>query len=149
MAGEEGVSNKQVILSNYVTGFPKESDMKIITDTVLLKNLYLSCDPYMRGRMSELDKPSFVASFESGEPLSGYGVSKVLDSTHPNYKKDDLVWGLTSWEEFSLIQSPQLLIKILDTSVPLPYYTGILGKLLLNLSMSSSHELKIMFYSMQ
>ncbi|KAK9205580.1 hypothetical protein WN943_015848 [Citrus x changshan-huyou] len=96
-------------------------------DTVLLKNLYLSCDPYMRGRMSELDKPSFVASFESGEPLSGYGVSKVLDSTHPNYKKDDLVWGLTSWEEFSLIQSPQLLIKILDTSVPLPYYTGILG----------------------
>ncbi|KAK9200549.1 hypothetical protein WN944_015747 [Citrus x changshan-huyou] len=96
-------------------------------DTVLLKNLCLSCDPYMRGRMSELDKPSFVASFESGEPLSGYGVSKVLDSTHPNYKKDDLVWGLTSWEEFSLIQSPQLLIKILDTSVPLPYYTGILG----------------------
>lgn len=139
MAGEEAVSNKQVILSNYVTGFPKESDMKIITgsinlkvpegskDTVLLKNLYLSCDPYMRGRMSKLDKPSFVASFNPGEPLSGYGVSKVLDSTHPNYKKDDLVWGLTSWEEYSLIQSPQHLIKILDTNVPLSYYTGILG----------------------
>ncbi|KAK9200545.1 hypothetical protein WN944_015743 [Citrus x changshan-huyou] len=62
-----------------ISRFPKESDMKIITgsinlkvpegskDTMLLKNLYLSCDPYMRGRMSELDKPSFVASFESGE----------------------------------------------------------------------------------
>ena len=73
----------------------------------------------------------------------------MLDSTHPNYKKDDLVWGLTSWEEYSLIQSPQLLIKILDTNVPLSYYTGILGKLLLNLSMSSLHELKIVFYSMQ
>lgn len=79
MAGEEAVSNKQVILSDYVTGFPKESDMKIITgsinlkvpegskDTLLLKNLYLSCDPYMRGRMSKLDKPSFVASFKPGE----------------------------------------------------------------------------------
>ena len=79
MAGEEAVSNKQVTLNNYVTGFPKESDMKITTgsiklkvpegskDTVLLKNLYLSYDPYMRGRMSKLDKPLFVASFKLGE----------------------------------------------------------------------------------
>ncbi|KAH9782652.1 NADP-dependent alkenal double bond reductase P2 [Citrus sinensis] len=108
MAGEEAVSNKQVTLNNYVTGFPKESDMKITTgsiklkvpegskDTVLLKNLYLSYDPYMRGRMSKLDKPLFVASFKLGE-------------------------------EYSLIQSPQLLIKILDTNVPLSYYTRILG----------------------
>ncbi|KAL4336430.1 hypothetical protein AHAS_Ahas12G0009400 [Arachis hypogaea] len=54
------VRNKQVLLKNYVTGFPKESDMEIVegsitlkvpegsSDVVLLKNLYLSCDPYMR-----------------------------------------------------------------------------------------------------
>ncbi|ESR55342.1 hypothetical protein CICLE_v10024617mg [Citrus x clementina] len=138
-AEQEAVSNKRVILSNYVTGFPKESDMKITSgsiklkvaegskDTVLLKNLYLSCDPYMRWRMSKLDRPSFVDSFHPGEPINGYGVAKVLDSTHPNYAKDDLVWGFTGWEEYSLVTAPQILIKIQHTDVPLSYYTGILG----------------------
>ncbi|KAJ0034227.1 hypothetical protein Pint_26230 [Pistacia integerrima] len=139
MAGSDEVSNKQVILKHYVTGFPKDSDMSVVTktmklkvpegskDTVLLKNLYLSCDPYMRGRMSKLDRPYFVTSFEPGSPLNGYGVAKVLDSTHPNYKKGDLAWGYTGWEEYSLIASPLLLIKIEHTDVPLSYYTGILG----------------------
>lgn len=66
MAGEEeAVSNKQVIFKDYVSGFPKESDMFLTTTSinlkvpegskaVLVKNLYLSCDPYMRGRMSNL-----------------------------------------------------------------------------------------------
>ncbi|XP_012075370.1 2-alkenal reductase (NADP(+)-dependent) isoform X2 [Jatropha curcas] len=59
--------------------------------------------------------------------MNGYGVVKVLDSTHPNYKKGDLAWGFTGWEEYSLITSPQLLIKIEHTDLPLSYYTGILG----------------------
>ncbi|MED6204380.1 hypothetical protein PIB30_008825, partial [Stylosanthes scabra] len=59
------VRNKQVFLKNYVTGFPKESDMEIVegsitlkvpegsSDVVLLKNLYLSCDPFMRILMTK------------------------------------------------------------------------------------------------
>ena len=58
------VKNKQVILKHYVSGFPKESDMNIVdgtitlklpqgsSDVVLVKNLYLSCDPYMRNLMN-------------------------------------------------------------------------------------------------
>ncbi|KAJ6908768.1 hypothetical protein NC651_018980 [Populus alba x Populus x berolinensis] len=135
---DQEVSNKQVALKNYVTGFPKESDMQIITtntiklrvpegtkDAVLVKNLYLSCDPYMRERMSASD--GGFPSFELGKPLTGYGVAKILDSTHPNYKKGDLAWGFTGWEEYSLIVSPRILIKIEHTDVPLSYYTGILG----------------------
>lgn len=73
-SGEE-VSNKQVILKGYVTGFPKEADMYVKTspiklklpedessnNAVLVKNLYLSCDPYMRGRMANrpVDDPDF------------------------------------------------------------------------------------------
>ncbi|XP_020206935.1 NADP-dependent alkenal double bond reductase P2 [Cajanus cajan] len=60
------------------------------------------------------------------QPLAGYGVSKVLESGHSDYKKGDLVWGFTKWEEFSLV-SPTLLFKIEHTDVPLSYYTGILG----------------------
>ncbi|GLT35776.1 hypothetical protein SLA2020_102020 [Shorea laevis] len=140
MATQEEVPNKQVIFKNYVpSGLPKESNMEIKTstiklkvpegtkDAVLLKNLYLSCDPYMRGRMTKLEIPTFVPSFEPGLPINGGGVCRVLDSTHPDFKKGDLVWGKTGWEEYSLVISPQLLFKIQHTDVPLTYYTGILG----------------------
>lgn len=59
-------------------------------------------------------------------------MAKVLDSGHPNFKKGDLVRGITGWEEYSLITPPatETLTKIEPTDVPLSYYIGILGKLL-------------------
>ncbi|KAJ4723811.1 2-alkenal reductase (NADP(+)-dependent) [Melia azedarach] len=87
MAGEEAVSNKQVILNDYVTGFPKESDMKITTgsiklkapegsnDTVLLKNLYISCDPYLRLLMSKPDRASVLGSSKPGSVSSSTAMS--------------------------------------------------------------------------
>ncbi|KAG8371264.1 hypothetical protein BUALT_Bualt13G0069500 [Buddleja alternifolia] len=135
--GEE-VRNKQIILKNYVKGFPKESDMILETstiklkvpedcnDAVLAKNLYLSCDPYMRARMTKTEG-SYVDSFTPGSAIAGYGVARILDSSNPNFKKGDLVWGLTRWEEYALIKSTQALFKIQHTDVPLSYYTGLLG----------------------
>ncbi|ESW06329.1 hypothetical protein PHAVU_010G038800 [Phaseolus vulgaris] len=131
------VRNKQVVLRDYVVGFPKESDMNTVegsitlkvpegSNDVLLKNLYLSCDPYMRMLMSKIDQEGF-GSYTPDSPLSGYGVSKVVESGHPDYKKGDLVWGITKWEEFSLVPAAQIRTKIENTDVPLSYYTGILG----------------------
>ena len=54
-------------------------------------------------------------------------MAKVLESGHPDYKKGDLVWGFTKWEEYSLVPSTLILFKIEHTDVPLSYYTGILG----------------------
>lgn len=62
------------------------------------------------------------------QPIVGYGVAKVIDSGHPDFKAGDLVWGMTGWEEFSLITAPETLFKIANTDVPLSYYTGLLGK---------------------
>ncbi|CAL0305978.1 unnamed protein product [Lupinus luteus] len=133
------VKNKQVILRDYVTGFPKESDLNIVESTitlnlpegsndVLLKNLYLSCDPYMRILMNKDLPPELsTRSYSPGSPIRGYGVSKVLESGHPDYKKGDLVWGTTKWEEYSLVPATLILFKIDHTDVPLSYYTGILG----------------------
>ncbi|KAJ0726242.1 putative oxidoreductase [Helianthus annuus] len=134
------VRNKQVILKDYINGYPKESDMVVTSDAtirlelpendgglVLTKNLYLSCDPYMRSRMSRATEASYVDSFTPGSPILGYGVSRVLESSHPNFKKGDLIWGLINWEEYSLIKDTSSLIKIQHTDVPLSYYTGILG----------------------
>ncbi|KAM3702205.1 hypothetical protein ACJW31_04G008000 [Castanea mollissima] len=138
VVGEE-VRNKQVILKDYVTGFPKESDMQVINGTmklklqegshgIVVKNLYLSCDPYMRIRMARVEGPSVLTSYTPGsQPLTGFGVAKVLDSGHPNFKKGDLIWGTTSWEECSHITELEGLFKIEHTDVPLSYYTGILG----------------------
>ncbi|XP_076895567.1 2-alkenal reductase (NADP(+)-dependent)-like [Bidens hawaiensis] len=134
----EAVKNKQIVLKDYVNGFPKESDMLLLTsatinltlpqgsNAVLVKNLYLSCDPYTRIRMTK-SEDSYFPSFATGSPITGYGVSKVLDSGHSNFKKGDLVWGFTGWEEYSIINTPEALFKIDDTDVPLSYYTGILG----------------------
>jgi len=74
------VRNRKVLLKRYVTGYPAEDDMEVVDGTVhlavpqglqapavRLKNLYLSCDPYMRGRMTKHDPPSYVADFVPGE----------------------------------------------------------------------------------
>ncbi|KAK9942632.1 hypothetical protein M0R45_008286 [Rubus argutus] len=116
MAGDQVVRNTQVILRDYVCGVPRESDMYVTSDnTISLKNSqqkiakYVYCTP--------------------GSPIWGYGVAKVVDSSHPEYKKGDLVWGLTRWEEYSLITNvPETsFIKIHHTDVPLSHYTGLLG----------------------
>lgn len=139
---KEHISNKQIVLNQYVIGYPKESDFGVrfsttncslshgsSTPSVLLKNLYLSCDPYMRHRMSDhVSHPgTIVQSFTPGSVLVGYGVSKVIESTHPKFLEGDFVWGMIGWEEYTVITNPESLNKIKHTDVPLSYYAGILG----------------------
>ncbi|KAJ0093785.1 hypothetical protein Patl1_26863 [Pistacia atlantica] len=135
-SGSEVMSNKQVILKHFANGGPKESDMVVKTSSislkvepgsnaVVIKNLYLSCDPMMGNRMKNLGIPGLTYTVES--PLEGFGVAKVVASGHPEFKKGDLVWGAVGWEEYSLIKNTQSLFKIHHTDVPLSYYTGILG----------------------
>ncbi|KAE9603405.1 hypothetical protein Lal_00008324 [Lupinus albus] len=132
------VRNKQVVLRDHVTGFPKESDMNIVETTitlnlpqasndVLLKNLYISCDPYMRILMNKVDVFEGLPTYTPASPLTGFGVAKVVESGHPDYKKGDIVSSFTKWEEYSLVPSTQIFCKIEHIDVPLSYYTGILG----------------------
>jgi len=82
------VQNKKVVLRRHVTGFPTEDDMEIKVDTislrvpasltaVLIKNLYLSCDPWMRGRMSKHEDGASM-------PASDFVIGEVR-RTHPNW----------------------------------------------------------------
>ncbi|KDO41766.1 hypothetical protein CISIN_1g048381mg [Citrus sinensis] len=88
------------------------------SNTVPVKNLYLSCDPYSRILMTK---------HEDNGPIEGFGVARVVDLGHPEFKKGDLVWGTTGWEEYSVIKNPEGLFKIHQTELPLSYYSGILG----------------------
>ncbi|CAI9089866.1 OLC1v1024515C1 [Oldenlandia corymbosa var. corymbosa] len=134
------VKNKQVLFKSHPIGAPKETDFQFCEDStislevpegsngVLLKNLYLSCDPYMRFLMapgSGIEEE--LSNYAVSSPIKGYGVSKVVDSKHPNFQNGDLVWGTTGWEEYSLITKPDDLTTIEHKDIPLSYYTGILG----------------------
>ncbi|KAM7507717.1 hypothetical protein LguiA_018170 [Lonicera macranthoides] len=133
-------NNKQVIFKNYIEGAPKETDMELKlgknmkmeapegSGALVVKNLYLSCDPYMRGRMRDfLD--SYIPPFVPGSVIEGFGVSKVLVSDNANFKAGDFVSGITGWEEYSLIKRTDQLRKIEkdDIQIPLSYYVGLLG----------------------
>lgn len=85
----EGVRNKQVLFRGFITGAPKETDMEFRVGTaklripdgfrgVLVKNLYLSCDPYMRGRMREVYN-SYIPPFSPGS------VSTIKQSLRPDF----------------------------------------------------------------
>ncbi|CAN6335833.1 unnamed protein product [Urochloa humidicola] len=140
--GTEGqeVPNRRVTLKRHVTGFPAEDDMEVVVAgapalavppgsvAVVLKNLYLSCDPYMRGQMSKQNQRSCVPAFVPGEVMVGHGVSRVVvASGHPDFKVGDHVWGITGWEEYTLIPNPESLFKINHPEMPLSYYTCVLG----------------------
>ncbi|XP_061359457.1 2-alkenal reductase (NADP(+)-dependent) isoform X2 [Gastrolobium bilobum] len=134
---EEKVENKQVIFKGYIDGVPKETDMELKltkielklptqaqgTSALLVKNLYLSCDPYMRGRMRDFHG-SYIAPFV----LEGFGVSKVIFSDNPNFKAGDFISGFTGWEEYSFIHKTDQLRKIQpDHQIPLSFHLGLLG----------------------
>eukprot|EP01018_Ginkgo_biloba_P011402 Gb_28524 [translate_table: standard] len=131
------VYNKQVIFKHFITGMPKESDMLLNStkftfqlnagsQDLLVKNLYLSCDPYMRTRMRDISSNLFP-SFIPGSVMNGYGVAKVVLSNHPDFEVDDLVTGFTVWEEYSIIPVGKKLFKIKYTDIPLSYYVGVSG----------------------
>ncbi|XXG44549.1 hypothetical protein AAC387_Pa01g4318 [Persea americana] len=139
---EPEVKNKQILFRDFLTGYPKETNMVLSAGTIrlklpsceqgsdskaiLVKNLYLSCDPFMRHMMTP-EGGGYATPYTPGSPIVGFGVAKVIDSRHPDFKNGDLVWGITGWEEYSLISEPTVLFKITDTDVPLSYYIGLLG----------------------
>ena len=94
---------------------------------VLLKNLYLSVDPYMRGRMNTKAK-SYSAPFEIGKVMQGGGISVCLESKRDGFVAGDIVSAMIGWEEYSIASADTHLQKIVNPlNVPLEYFLGILG----------------------
>lgn len=73
---------------------------------VLLRTIYLSLDPYMRGRMS--DRPSYAKHVELDEIMVGTTVCKVEESLHPDYQKVDWVLGNSGWQDYALSDGSDL-----------------------------------------
>jgi len=111
---------------------PKESDLRMVETPVpalregevLLRALYLSVDPYMRGRMNAAK--SYAPSVEIGELMVGGGVARVVDSKNPGYEVGDVVNLQMGWQEYA-VSNGEGLRKIDPHVAPVSTALGVLG----------------------
>src|SRR5262249_9618700 len=124
--------NRQITLAARPVGFPKESDFKLIESPIpepssnefLVKVIYLSVDPYMRGRMN--DRASYAAPVKLGDVMTGGTVGKVIQSNHPKFPEGTIVEGLFGWQEYAVTNGAG--VRRIDPNVaPISTALGVLG----------------------
>lgn len=124
--------NKQIRLASRPSGWVTEENFTLAEEPVgepvdgelLVRNIVMSVDPYMRGRMN--DTKSYVPPFQIGEVLQAGVVGQVSASQHPDFSEGDYVTGMLGWENYSISDGTQLR-KVPAGPAPLSYYLGILG----------------------
>ncbi len=124
--------NRQVTLVARPAGEPKESDFALIETAiakpsegeVLVRTLWLSLDPYQRGRMSEAR--SYARPVVLGEVMTGQTVGEVVESRSARYRPGDIVLAAYGWQEFGV--APAHLLRSVDASVaPISTALHVLG----------------------
>jgi len=126
------VISREIRLASRPIGIPTMANFTLAQTTleplrdqqVLVRNLYMSVDPYMRGRMN--DRKSYVSPFELGEPLDGRAVGEVIESRARKFKHGDAVTSNFGWREY-FIASPDDLHPVSREIRPLSVYLGALG----------------------
>jgi NADPH-dependent curcumin reductase CurA len=124
------MENLRVLLASRPTGWVTEDNFRLERaplpkpgdGEVLVKNLWLSLDPYMRGRMS--DAKSYVKGVEIGEVMVGQTVGEVVESRNPALKPGEKVLTQLGWQAYGAAKD---VVKVEDRGVPLSYYLGVLG----------------------
>jgi NADPH-dependent curcumin reductase CurA len=126
------IRNRKVVLAARPAGEPKPEHFRLVDEEVaepgdgqvLLKTLWLSIDPYMRGRMSAAR--SYAKPVEVGDVMVGSTVSEVVKSKNPAFKPGDVVLGYTGWQEYALSDGRGL-IKLDAGRAPVSAALGVLG----------------------
>jgi len=124
--------NRQVLLKRRPVGRPVASDFELVETPVpgvndgevLRRTIYLSLDPYMRGRMS--DAPSYATPVGLGQVMVGQTVSEVIESRSPAFSKGDIVAVMDGWQEYGC-SNAQGVRKIDPAMAPISYSLGVLG----------------------
>ncbi|WP_106847770.1 NADP-dependent oxidoreductase [Blastococcus sp. Marseille-P5729] len=122
----------RIVLARRPDGEPTHDDFRTETVSlaepqdgeVLLQTLYLSLDPYMRGRMN--DTKSYAAKVELGDPMVGGTVSRVLQSNAEGLRAGDVVLGYAGWQTHS-VERAKHLVKLDPEQAPLSTALGVLG----------------------
>lgn len=125
-------THRRVVLASRPPGEPEESNFRLETvpvpepgaDQVLVRGLYLSLDPYMRGRMRE--QASYVAPVEIDDVMGGGVVGEVVRSNHPGLAVGDIVEGRLGWQEYA-VSGGHALRKVDPSLAPVSTANGVLG----------------------
>ena len=126
------MTTQQIVLASRPKGIPTAANFRfenielpeIQEGEVLLKGMYYSVDPYMRGRMN--DAKSYAAPFDIDKAIAGGVVAKVTASKSAIFKPGDIVLGNLPWQE-QIVVSEKMIQKIDTAIAPPSYYLGILG----------------------
>jgi NADPH-dependent curcumin reductase CurA len=113
-------------------GWPTPEDFALVeTETgepgpgeILVRNLYVSVDPYMRGRMN--DAKSYAAPYELNQPMQGGAVGEVIASAAEGFAPGDHVLHFAGWREYALVNA-KASVKVDGSLAPLSTYLGVLG----------------------
>ena len=123
---------RRIVLANRPAGLPEESDFKIEElplprpgdGEVLVRNIYLSLDPYMRGRLR--DTKSYAPPVQIGEVMVGGTVGEVVASNNARFAPGDLVQAMLGWQECALTDG-QGMRKLDPALAPISTALGVLG----------------------
>jgi len=126
------IESREIRLASRPKGIPTAANftcartelVSLGAQQVLVRNLFMSVDPYMRGRMN--DRESYVPPFEIGKALAGGAIGEVMESRASEFKTGDAVVSNFGWREY-FIASPQDLHLVSRAIQPLSVYLGALG----------------------
>jgi len=124
--------NRRIVLASRPKGEPRDENFRLESLPVpapgegqaLLRTLFLSLDPYMRGRMS--DGPSYAAPVQIGEVMTARTVSEVVESKSPAVKVGDIVLCDAGWQEYTVADGGKVQ-KLDPTAAPVSTALGVLG----------------------
>ncbi len=125
-------TNRKIVLASRPEGAPQPGNFRLEASPaplpregeVLLRTLWLSLDPYMRGRMSAAR--SYAKPVEIGEPMVGGTVNEIVESRHPDFKPRDVVLGYVGWQEYAVANGAGLR-KLDARRAPISTALGVLG----------------------
>jgi NADPH-dependent curcumin reductase CurA len=125
-------TGREIQLAARPVGEPKPSDFRLVdvevpepaAGQVLVRNTFMSVDPYMRGRMN--DGPSYVAPFQLDEPLSGGAIGEVVASTVDAIPVGATVSHGLGWRDFALLGADEVRVVDAEANVATDYL-GVLG----------------------
>ena len=124
--------NRQILLHARPDGFPSEANFRLVeapspepgAGELLIRTIYLSLDPYMRGRMNA--GPSYAAAVELGDVMTGGTVGQVAASRHEGFAEGDFVLAGAGWQEYGLSDGRGVR-KLDPAAAPISTALGVLG----------------------
>ncbi|AIG26697.1 NADP-dependent oxidoreductase [Brevibacillus laterosporus] len=124
--------NNQILLSSRPVGVPTRDNFTFIKSSIpevndnqlLIRTLYLSVDPYMRGRMN--DQKSYIPPFQLDQVITGGVIGEVIETKSSEFQVGDVVLGLLGWQNYSVVDAGE--VQKIDTNIaPITTALGVLG----------------------